>query len=428
MGAFVACELRIWPFNGSDTVSQTQYIAPVRGELIGGFDPHADPHRTEPRTGRELFVARKNGNGEGSRPRRRPDGRWEARYWAETPTGRKRSSVYGKTRKEVVEKLAEAMTTRDEEHGRVETNITLRDFLAQYEEVAKDTMKRRSFETYQDIARKHLLPALGGFQLKDLGREHVQRMYARKRDQGLSAARVRRIHGVLSAALNKAVLWRVISHNICKEVSPPRVEAPEIKPLNREQARRFLAATETDRYHALYVLALTTGMRLGELGGLVWANLRLDMGVVRIDRALITGYGGQSFESPKTSSSRRTITLTRKAVDVLHQYREQQRGAGNAVEGDALVFTNTIGGPINPSHFTTRSFKPLLERAGLPHTNFHAATRHTCCCLLLESGVNPKAVSLQLGHSSVAFTLQKYAHYMPGMGEATAGAMDEALE
>ncbi len=98
------------------------------------------------------------------------------------------------------------------------------------------------------------------------------------------------------------------------------------------------------------------------------------------------------------------------------------------VEGDALVFTNTIGGPINPSHLMQRSFKPILKRAGLPHTNFHAATRHTCCCLLLEAGVNPKAVSLQLGHSSVAFTLQKYAHYMPGMGEAAAGAMDEALE
>jgi integrase len=375
-----------------------------------------------------LFVARKNGNGEGSRPRRRPDGRWEARYWAETPTGRKRSSVYGKTRKEVVEKLTEAMTTRDEEHGRVKTNITLRDFLAQYEEVAKDTMKRRSFETYRDIARLHLLPALGTTKLKDLSREHVQRMYSRKRDQGLSAARVKRIHGVLSAALNKAVLWHLISHNVCKEVSPPRVEAPEIKPLTREQARRFLAASECDRYYALYALGLTTGMRLGELGGLFYSDLDLDRGKVRVNRALITGYGGQTLESPKTPTSRRTITLTTKAVEALRYHWDCQEKAGLPVEGDALVFTNMIGGFINPSHFTTRSFKPLLKRAGLPHTNFHAATRHTCCCLLLEAGVNPKAVSLQLGHSSVAFTLQRYAHYMPGMGDAAAGAMDEALE
>ncbi len=373
-------------------------------------------------------MARKNGNGEGSRPRRRPDGRWEARYWAETPTGRKRSSVYGKTRKEVAQKLAEAMTTKEEEYEQVETNITLRDFLAQYEEVAKDTMKRRSFETYRDIARLHLLPALGSIKLKDLTREHVQRMYSRKRDQGLSAARVRRIHGVLSAALNKAVLWHLISHNVCKEVSPPRVEAPEIKPLTREQAKRFLKASERDRYHALYVLALTTGMRLGELGGLFYSDLDLNRGKVRVTRALITGYGGQTLESPKTPTSRRTITLTSKAVEALRHHRKCQGKAGMPVEGDALVFVNMSGGYINPSHLMQRSYKPILKHAGLPHTNFHAATRHTCCCLMLESGVNPKAVSLQLGHSSVAFTLQRYAHYMPGMGEAAAGAMDEALE
>ncbi len=373
-------------------------------------------------------MARKNGNGEGSRPRKRPDGRWEARYWAETPTGRKRSSVYGKTRKEAVEKLAEAMTTREQEYEQILTNMTVRDFLAQYEEVAKDTMKRRSFETYRDIARKHLLPTLGGFKLKDLTREHVQRMYSRKRNQGLSAARVRRIHGVLSAALNKAVLWHLVSHNVCKEVSPPRVEAPEIKPLTREQARKFLKASEHDHFHALYVLGLTTGMRLGELGGLFYSDLDLDRGKLRVIRALITGYGGQTLESPKTPTSRRTITLTTKAVEALRHHRECQREVGMPVEGDALVFTNTIGGYINPSHLMQRSFKLILKRAGLPHTNFHAATRHTCCCLLLEAGVNPKAVSLQLGHSSVAFTLQRYAHYMPGMGDAAAGAMDEALE
>lgn len=243
------------------------------------------------------MVARKNGNGEGTRPRKRPDGRWEARYWAETPTGRKQRSVYGKTRKEVVEKLAEAMTTREEEeHEQAPTNVTVRDFLAQYGEVAKDTMKRRSFETYLDIARLHLLPALGNIKLKDLSRERVQKLYSRKREGGLSAARVRRIHGVLSAALNKAVLWHLISHNICKEVSPPRVEAPEIKPLNREQARRFLAASEHDPYHAMYVLGLTTGMRLGELGGLFYSDLDLDRGKVRVNRALITGYGGQTLE------------------------------------------------------------------------------------------------------------------------------------
>ena len=109
-------------------------------------------------------------------------------------------------------------------------------------------MKRRSFETYLDIARLHLLPAFRSTKLKDLRREQVQRMYARKRDEGLSAARVRRIHGVLSSALNHAVRWRLIEHNVCREVSPPRVPPPEIRPLSLDEAKRFLATTQGDRF------------------------------------------------------------------------------------------------------------------------------------------------------------------------------------
>jgi hypothetical protein len=101
--------------------------------------------------------------------------------------------------------------------------LTVRDFFRQYDEVARDAMKRRSLETYRGIARKHLLPALGTIKLKDLDRERVQRMYSRKRDAGLFPARIRRIHSVLSSALNTAVRCRYIERNVCQEVSPPRV-------------------------------------------------------------------------------------------------------------------------------------------------------------------------------------------------------------
>jgi hypothetical protein len=131
-------------------------------------------------------VARKNGNGEGSRPRKRPDGHWEARYWSE---GRRRSA-YGGTRKEAAEKLAKAChghicRGREPPTSFVPPSITLSEFLAQYEDAVRYTMKRRSFETYLDIARLHLLPAFRNTKLKDLTREQVQRMYARKRDEGL---------------------------------------------------------------------------------------------------------------------------------------------------------------------------------------------------------------------------------------------------
>jgi integrase len=368
-------------------------------------------------------VARKNGNGEGSRPRERADGRWEARYWV----GGKRYSVYGSTRKEAADRLARAVANSEEPHPTsVAKNITVREFFAQYDDAVRDTMKRRSLETYRDIARLHLLPAFGAKKLKNLTREHVQRMYSQKRDAGLSAARVRRIHGVLSSALNHALRWRLIDHNVCKEVSPPRVPTPVVRAFTAEEAKRFLAAARGDRFHALYVVGLTTGARIGELGGLLWSDLDLNRRVMRVQRALITGRGGQTFESPKTSNSRRSIGLSRLAVDVLERHRERQRAEGIPVEGDSLVFTNTVGGPINPSHLLCRSFKPLLEKAGLPRTTFHAATRHTFCCLALQQGINARTISLAMGHSSVAFTLSKYASYIPNYGDTAVG-MDEAL-
>src|ERR687893_500074 len=243
-------------------------------------------------------------------PPAREGGRWEARYWI----GGKRRSVYGSTRKEAADKSARAVANSEEPYPTfAATNITVWEFFAQYDDAVRDTMKRRSLETYRDIARLHLLPAFGSKKLKDLTREHVQRMYSQKRDAGLSAARVRRIHGVLSSALNHAVRWRLVDHNVCKEVSPPRVPAPEIRPLNAEEAKRFLAAARGDRYHALYVLGLTTGARIGELGRLFWSDLDLDHRVMRVQRALITGRGGQTFEAPKTPNSRRSIGLSRLA-------------------------------------------------------------------------------------------------------------------
>jgi len=98
---------------------------------------------------------------------------------------------------------------------------------------------------------------------------------------------------------------------------------------------------------------------------------------------------------------------------------------GHQIEGDTLVFVNTAGSPVNHTHFTRRQFKPLLRRADLPDTTWHAATRHTCTCILLLEGVNPKSVAMQMGWSSVAFMLENYARFLPGWGDND--VMDEAL-
>ena len=187
---------------------------------------------------------RKRRNGEGSKPRKRADGRWEARY---TDTDGKRRSVYAPTRKEVAASLAEALARNEDAHAFKPTNITVRAFLAEYQDAVEHSLKRRSFENARDVIRLHLLPELGHTKLKALTREQILPMYTSKLNSGLSAARVSCVHRVLSAALNTAVRWRLIDHNVCKEVSPPRVPAPEIRPFNLEEAKRFLAQRNQTR-------------------------------------------------------------------------------------------------------------------------------------------------------------------------------------
>jgi site-specific recombinase XerD len=146
---------------------------------------------------------------------------------------------------------------------------------------------------------------------------------------------------------------------------------------------------------------------------------------MHIQRALVTGHSKQTLDSPKTKNSRRSVALALRAAEGLKVHRERMREDGHRVDGDALVFVNTIGGFLNPSHFTYRHFKPLLRRAELPDTTWHAATRHSCTCILLLEGVNPKSVTMQMSWSSVAFMLENYARFLPSWGDG--GAMDNAL-
>ena len=203
------------------------------------------------------------------------------------------------------------------------------------------------------------------------------------------------------------------------------VPQPEIRPFSKEEAKRFIAAVEGDRYEALFVLGLTSGARWAELTGLFWSDLDLDRRVMHIQRSLINGYGGHTFDTPKTRGSRRSVELTNLAVEALKKHRKRQEDEGFPVDEDALVFTNSIGKSVHASNFIRRNFKPLLKRAGLPDTNWHAATRHTCTCILLLEGVNPKSVAMQMGWSSVAFMLENYARFLPGWGDN--GVMDDVL-
>jgi integrase len=151
----------------------------------------------------------------------------------------------------------------------------------------------------------------------------------------------------------------------------------------------------------------------------------LNQRTLQVRSTLVAGRGSPTFDSPKTAKSRRSITLTAKAVDALECHRERQREAGISVEDEALVFTSTKGTPINTSRLRL-ACKGLLKNNGLPDIRFQDL-RHSYATILLSKGVHPKIVSEQLGHANIGITLDTYSHVLPGMGDAAASAMDDAL-
>ena len=378
-------------------------------------------------------MARKRGNGEGSIYRRK-DGRWVGQYLVHTAKGPKYRYIYGKTRAAVAEKLTKAMADRDGGLLFDAGNLTVGEYLDSWlRDSVGGTVRDRTFERHEQIVRLHIKPVLGRLKLKALAPAHVQGLYRDRLDSGLAPATVQKIHVVLHKALSQAVMWSLVPRNATEAVTAPRPAQKEIRPLDREQVRALLeAASETeDRLEALYVLAaVMTGMRQGELLGLKWEDVDVPRGAIHVRRPLTRKGGRLLLGEPKTKKSRRMVQLAGHALDALKAHRkaqleERMRLAG-LWEDHGLVFAAQTGPLINPTNLTKRSFKPLLERAGLPRVRFHDL-RHTAATLLLMQGVHPKYVQELLGHATIAITLDTYSHVLPSMGDQAARAMEAAL-
>ena len=377
----------------------------------------------------------KRGNGEGSISRRK-DGIYMARYWVDTPDGRKRKTIYGKKgekRQDVADRLAEALGNRSKGLVFDADNQKVEEYLERWlNDSVHGSVKPVTFESYKRLVQVHVVPALGRVKLEKLSPAHLQGFYRQKLDAGLSPRTVQYLHVVLHRALKQALRWGLVPRNVSETVDPPRVHRKEISPLSPTQARKLLEAAHGDRLEALYVLAVHCGLRQGELLGLKWEDVDLERGTLQVRRTLTGSKDGQpTFTAPKTSKSRRSVRLTETALEGLRRHLERQLGeidhAGSLWRENGLIFATEAGTPLARQNLGRRSFKPLLKRAGLPEkTRFHDL-RHTCATLLLIGGVHPKIVQELLGHSSVTITLDTYSHVLPGMGEAAASAMEDAL-
>lgn len=382
-------------------------------------------------------MSRKRGNGEGS-VYRTASGLWRGSYWAPTAKGLKRRYVSGKTRAEASKKLTKAMADRDGGLVYDDEGFTVGDYLHRWlKDSVRGTVRESTFERYGHAVDLHIEPALGRLKLKALTPAHVRGFYRDKLDGAsggspLSPATVHKLHVVLHKALDQAVADGLIPRNATDAVKVPRVDREEINPLTAEEAGRLIEAARGDRLEALYVLAIHTGLRQGELLALKWEDVDAEASALRVRRTLSRRKGTYTFAEPKTKKSRRVVRLTSQATNALRDHLARQmaemEALGSLYRPGGLVFAGETGGILNPSNLRNRSFARVLERAGLAGrgVRFHDL-RHTCATLLLSGNVNPKVVSEMLGHASISITLDTYSHVLPDMQEKAALALEEAL-
>ena len=370
---------------------------------------------------------RRRGHGEGA-IFQRGDGLWVARV---TLDSGKRKTLYAKTRKDAADKLRAAQRAKDEGLSLDSDRQTVAQYLERWLSASvKPSVKTKTFEGYESIVRVRVVPRIGGKRLAKLTALDLQALYTDLSDAGLSARSVHHTHRVLHRAFVQAMRWNTIARNPCDGAQGPRATRSEMRVWTPEETDAFLIATREHPAHALYVLALTTGMRQGELLGLKWADVDLSAGTLAVRRSLQRQRGkGLVFEEPKTARSRRSIRLSQRAITALRAHRDRQAfersAAGAAWAGHDLVFCDAWGEPLDPS-YQTATFKRAVAAAGLPAIRFHDM-RHTAATLLLSRGVHVKLVSEMLGHATIVLTLDTYSHVIPAMHGDAAAAMDAIL-
>ena len=365
------------------------------------------------------MTKKRRGRGEGS-IYQRTDGTWCATVsdGYKANGSRRRKSVYGATKKEVQEKLKNLhiIGIRDT------TKLTVGEWLDRWLQVtAKPSIAPSTYERYEGVVRLHLKPFIGHMQLAKVEPVHIEGLYAEQEQKGVSI-RNRELGGViLQSALKHAVTMKLIQFSPCPDVPKHRPEKKEMLVWDQEETAAFLKTAEGTRHYAFYTVALSTGMRLGELFALEWRDIDLNGGFLTVQRTLEEIGSNIRVKPPKTAKSRRRIDLPQFAIEALLNHKRAMLAEGFI---KSPVFCNTNGDYLRRTSFRRRSFMPLIKKAGVPQIRLHDL-RHTAATLLLISGTNPKIVSERLGHATVAITLDTYSHVLPTMQKQAADQLDQ---
>jgi integrase len=345
-----------------------------------------------------------------------------------------------RTRAEAVEAMTELREQVRTGGYVAESGTTVEQWMTRWLDSLPGRLKPGTIDMYRRTVRTHVVPRIGAYRLTQVDPMTLNQLYAdlladgRKDGKGgLSSASVRHVHAIMSKALGAAVKAKAIRTNPARDADPPSLRAAERPPMSTwssEEVARFLHAEEDTRYGPMWTFYVYTGCRRAEAVGLLWDDVDLDAGRVSFRRS-ITVVDGQIHEAEtvKTSRSRRSISLQPAVVAALRSWRAQQAkdrlAMGAGYHDGGYVFTQPDGRPIHPKS-VTQEFNRRSKRHDMPRIRLHDL-RHTYASLAFEAGVPAKAISERLGHHSVAFTLDVYAHMMPAQEADYADAVGDLI-
>lgn len=378
-------------------------------------------------------MARKRKSGSGT-VRQRKDGRWEGRVVIGYDDNGypKTKNVLAKTKRECVEKLQKLK----EDCGglkpeKVRPEMAFGDWMQYwYENHCKPKIRLTTQSNYESSIRLHIIPELGQIPLNKLTQNDLQQFYGRlKKDgrktfterygEGLSDRMVRMCHATCRSALEKAVQDGLIRVNPAIGCKLPPKKAREMQVLTREELQRFLIQAKAEGYYELFLLAISTGLRRGELMALQWDDLNFKTGVLNVNKQVYEVNGELKFTQPKTKSSIRKLVLPPSVVEVLRGYKK--------TVDSRWMFPSPVKEdcPLMPGVVRDR-LQLILKHAGCKHVRFHDL-RHTFATLALENGMDVKTLSAMLGHVSAATTLDIYTHITDDMQRAAAANIDRGI-
>lgn len=374
-------------------------------------------------------MSNKRLKGEGS-IRKRPDGRWEVRVSAglDFATGHtKRVSKYADTQEEAVRMLHELQVLHAQGYD-ITGKTKLGEWLLLWLEVyMKDAIKQATYASYETIVKRHFIPAMGEIPLAELSPRLLQQFYRYKREtEGLSSKTIVNMNLCLHKALEHALREKLITSNPASAINLPRGERPDVTILTLDEQRCLMQASYAHRYGVFVRLVLATGLRLGELLGLRWEDIDVQASMLYVRRTLNRlpktnlpqDYTGSRTEiviqEPKSKNSKRSIPLLPMVLQELLQWRSVQEcdraAAGERYTDSGMIVTNPYGGYVEPRTFKDY-YDSILRLAGIGHRTFHAL-RHTFASRAMELGMDAKTLSMLMGHASVSFTMDTYAHVL----------------